>query len=559
MFACFCVFAATGCILVHALLDLGKQFGPERGYYWYVAEYSGWGGTLIFVFVAICFTVLTSLRYYRIVQEEAGKMPALPEMPAVPEMLSFARLQTVYRRVYNTFLGFCVWFALIVLFDFYKAFFLDYTFYEKFDHWTKFFTYYGLQLLVLALLFLLVFRKFHLYFLSIAKDEESFASAPALVNRKTPFWERIFIEWLVFFGFFLTAAMLWLATLLHNLLLFNPFGLLEILVIFSVGSYLVAGVSALLPKGRLLINVAGLCLLYFGAGRIDFYLRKSNGSLKDYLESLQGWPVIYGIMILNIILFFTIFMVLIYGALYLRRKWYNLPVKKAKAMVMSYCIGLVLILGGAVYYQATARLTYCYGKAMSVGFFHIDEKTSARTTAYFLEAMRLSNDDEKNPQNALMVDTFFHFFLEVISNKHPQAAISGYDQAMTLLSVQNRPLGNIQRYVIGRGIAKFHAGDYLRAIEDFTLALSYSDDAEILYARGYAYEKLGELEKAIVDYNTVIEQLSSSYIDPVQVRFETFLPHPGYEDEAHKGVVTRQKFVVYLSELIEIRDRLIPR
>ncbi len=92
---------------------------------------------------------------------------------------------------YNSFLIFYVLIGLIVLFDVYKILFLETNSPYAFDHWTKFFSYYGIQLLLLALLFLLVFRKFHLHFLAIAKDEESVRSNKKKDERLVPIFPEI--------------------------------------------------------------------------------------------------------------------------------------------------------------------------------------------------------------------------------------------------------------------------------------------------------------------------------------------------------------------------------
>jgi tetratricopeptide (TPR) repeat protein len=85
------------------------------------------------------------------------------------------------------------------------------------------------------------------------------------------------------------------------------------------------------------------------------------------------------------------------------------------------------------------------------------------------------------------------------------------------------------------------------AIADYT-AVDPSDarsrDMNVLYNRGFAYEKLGEMEKAIADYTAAIE-ISEKFAPPWDKDFDSVVPRDGYD-------LSR----ISLDDLKEIRERL---
>jgi tetratricopeptide (TPR) repeat protein len=159
-----------------------------------------------------------------------------------------------------------------------------------------------------------------------------------------------------------------------------------------------------------------------------------------------------------------------------------------------------------------------------------------------------------------------------LDNIFPQRAIiflqqQKYDEAIADLREAIRLWSCDHSPVFDRSITTFHLfigesqlakGDYKDAIETLTSALEkphgqrlWFDRAskDILYSRGYACEKLGDIEAAIKDYTEIFR---SSTELPSQSLVRTFAIREGYGKKC--GIYG---YKISLDELKKIRDDLL--
>lgn len=84
-------------------------------------------------------------------------------------------------------------------------------------------------------------------------------------------------------------------------------------------------------------------------------------------------------------------------------------------------------------------------------------------------------------------------------------AIAAYDHAKAM-SPNNEVFAEYlgHAYYL-RGVMQLDAGKYGDAAEDFTMSLDYlPTSAEVLYQRATCFEKMGEIDQAVADYQTVV-------------------------------------------------------
>lgn len=85
------------------------------------------------------------------------------------------------------------------------------------------------------------------------------------------------------------------------------------------------------------------------------------------------------------------------------------------------------------------------------------------------------------------------------------------------------------------GEAAFGGGEYAKAIELFTKAITEDDSNPSFYAnRGSAYSSLGKLDEALHDYDTAIKKAIAHSGNPKDKRLAYFLYNRGYAYE-HAG------------------------
>jgi len=391
----------------------------------------------------------------------------------------------------------------------------------------------------LSILFVLAFRKIHRHFLAIVKYEEAFAASPSLVSRETPYWERVWIEWNVSFGLFLVAVLVGFGTLtFRQLLYYSPVGTFVSLVMIFTGSFLVAMISARFPFLRWLINMIGASLIAFFA--IGLFHQLNPLGMRFHLATVESWPVVYSFMILSVFLMFSMFMLLLYGGLSLKRKWCggNFTLRREDGkdrkvggkITVAYCVGVMLILVGAWFYQTKTKITWCYisGIITQNRLENLSEADIRRSMDFYCEALRLA--PELSIDRAVTVNLMSQTLFSSYKYK-PEVVLAGYDRAIALLverdEVEFRHNYAVRKLIGERGIVQFLYGDYRAAIEDFTRVIDVIPWSEFLYQRGFAYEKLGDIDAAIADYSAALDTMEK-HDNPVIV---TSLTHQVPEED----------------------------
>jgi tetratricopeptide (TPR) repeat protein len=132
-------------------------------------------------------------------------------------------------------------------------------------------------------------------------------------------------------------------------------------------------------------------------------------------------------------------------------------------------------------------------------------------------------------------------------------AIADYDVAIRLCPSE-QPFKKF--YYSSRGEAKMHKGDFSGALDDFNKALwSGSFSRDTFYNRGFVYEKLGNIESALSNYDMAIANAKQFRDKPPVV---SSVPRKGYDDESRRMVYQGNRFgyVISFEELVEIRERL---
>ena len=587
---------AFGAIFVDTLFDSSRA-----SFYRDTSYFCGLIGGWVLGIITVGFLIATQLRYYRIMREEAGLIRPKTTLPLEESPLSFQRLSRSHRRILRVLLVMLfvmsVLICSIAVFVVYKEMLyapksvfvvrmdmLDAPKPYVINPWTIFFSYYGWRYVILGILFLLVFRKVHRYFLAIIKDEEAFASAPPLVTRETPYWERAWIEWNVTFGLFLTAILIYVfAPRWLSVFTTEPVSLFFTMILLFAGSFLVAMTSARFPLFRWIINIAGGLLICVGV-MVMFSLILPTPERWKYLNALEHWPIVFSFMILDYLLCWTAFMLLLYGGLSLKRKWsggisrfttkmhegflkmnsswsfvnfvVNLfaslrETKLGHKVTGIYCIGVVLILIGAFFQHNTTKVKYCYFCGMFTRAIteNLNDDDVRRSADFFCEALRLAPELSKGRADTMGL---LSATLSRCYKNNPEVVLTGYDRAIAVLTKYDKikfPHNDDMRKLIGeRGAVQFLNGEYRAAVEDFSRVADAAPFPEFLYYRGFAYEKLGETELALADYSAAINHMEEHELQHIM----TILDHKIPESDIQQT----QWFGVTLDELKAIREKL---
>ena len=173
-------------------------------------------------------------------------------------------------------------------------------------------------------------------------------------------------------------------------------------------------------------------------------------------------------------------------------------------------------------------------------------------------------------------DNIYHYYIYHLNNVYPHrarlhlqqqnydAAIADYQEAIRLWSahedLSKEHDKSITSFYLNIGEAQLAKGDYADAVETLTFVLDRSPDQlwygrsrkDVLCSRGYANEKLGDIEAAIKDYTETIDAMELS---PAK-RVETFVPREGY-GKKYPPPYDIYGYEISLDELKTVRDGLL--
>ncbi len=552
--------------------------GWDHRFFETVFDQGFYGGLCVIGAVVVFFLVDAPVVYRRILREDVGLIVPKKSVPLEESPLSFARLQkSCFRSGIALFLLLAAaWLSFYLktelertLYAAYFPYSASFTEWGKYwDHFGKFYVYGALA----GVVFLLVFRQMHRAFLAMAKDETSFAAAPPLTDRETPFSERVFIEWVVSFGFFIAATLAYLQGVMQLTIHPQwPVTFLAILVFMVGGTWILAAISAAVPTFRWFINLSGFGVLFAASAYSLYQAIRSNGIerfLPDFFATTQAWPVVFGIMFLDWIIAFGTLLALAFGGFYLRNKWKNGPTSpngflSRKGFATAFCTGIILILLVSPWGYSWNRMLY-YNRVLR----DMDQSTKGPEPVEFVEkrivlATTIIDWEKDRPryQAGTLQDRARDYLkLGKFSN-----AVADYDRLIEFYTdwpgdeTKKQMLSNFHA---SRGEARLAAGDAQGALEDIdkvprdTPLWGNREYADMLYNRGYAHEKLGETAAAIADYDDVIRLLETKPFKE-QRRVCSVAARKGYDDEKHRSTLYWDPgFRISLEELSKIRDGL---
>jgi tetratricopeptide (TPR) repeat protein len=529
-------------------------------------------GLLLIAGLTCLIVILSPLVYRRIIREETGLVARNKAVPLEESSLSHKRLKRSFFRYgwmltvlyLLTAVGFAidvylkglqgrpVWMAGCGL-----------------ESWEMFFRYHGTLFGIVGLLFLVAFRQSHRHFLHIAQDEVVFSRFPPLVTRDTPFRQRLFLEWIVFFGIFLAAgliAVISVSFFVGNTISWSPrspFLLFTMLLLMFGGSLGVSAVTVRFPAFRWITNISGLVLLVAAM----IYLHNATLQLKwqtypfaVFFDSMTSWPVVFAVMILDILLLIAAVMTLLVGGLYLRAKWSGVnscferfPSRRTVVLISSaICIAVVVL---SLCFQSNMKREYFALHLVCRSRTEWNQLHHERMITLATDCLKIFSNNDKRPLTAY-TPYGIRAKMYLREGKYDEA-INDYDEIISFAdSVGKGRMVSI--YFHERGQAKCGQGDLDGAIEDFKMSMESTphECGDQWYHLGYAYEKQGDIESAIDAYSKAIQR-QEQFQDPIPIR--TYLPRPGYDDAAHLTRHPRYGDVGYqitLDGLKTIRDNL---
>ena len=552
-FACFVVWVLfpTCQVIIQLLKYCGVQIGYETELAYIINPLSfGCGGIL---WIGAGFLAIVSpLVYRRILREDCGLVSPKTNVPLEESSLSLARLQNTFRRFSTTCWVMLLWYVVL----FFIRIALRAT--EIFKGEFVFVLEVGndgilFGLLLVGIIYYYVFRKLHRRLLETAKDAATFEIVGPVWDRgKTPLVERIFVEWLVYLGCFIAVGVIVSVkpAIDYDWIPYYPIPLTKKLALIIFVSVILAAINAVFPRLRWLFVLGGAMLVGFG---IDIIYRSNDHARNaSFLDSPGNWPHIFGIIFMNIFVAYAIFATLIIGWSHYRSKWGGKTIRISLPKKIAICCGVFAVLLLCVAPMCYSSLRVQYWSLRSILVRNLDKQLELCN-----EVIRLTPPDKSDSDfyGALARRGNIYFCME----QYEKATVD-FDAYIEYYNTTKKENKNLRYKAVGtyenKGHIKFVTGDLVDAVAAYTEALKISErNCTALYNRGFAYEKLGETEKAVADYTAAIELFEENehtwmhYVD-------SLVPRPGYDDENHRSPNMENGYRISLDELIEITRRL---
>ncbi|MCL2120331.1 MAG: sigma-70 family RNA polymerase sigma factor [Planctomycetaceae bacterium] len=499
--------------------------------------------SLILILLLLCVTLFILVSpwvYRRILREDTGLAVPKKTVPLEESSLSIARLEKTYKRFSRTCLVMLIGYFASLIFG---IFLVATGIYKSFDYlWDAHPLVFSF--LVIGVIFYVTFRQFHKRLLATAKDETTFhAAGPVWDRHKTPIVEKVFVEWLVYLGCFVAAGLIVAKQSDFGFGYTYPIPLSLKLILVLAGSMMLAAINAVYPRLRWLVILGGSFLVGYGIKSIYWtYLDRGKYDIL-WLDSPSQWPLLFTIIWLNIYVMTVTFITLILGALHYYAKWNGKAIRFSlpKKIIACWCIMGAILLCFAPHWYSSFRVPYWYNR------YVFTKADNAQKIEMCNEMIRLS------PENS-----FFHIKgtgsrgYQYAQMKEYALALADYDAVIRLNEKQPETENSLHEFRVyhgSRGNVKFALDDLHGAIADYTVLLDGSPrSCNTLYNRGYAYEKLGETEKATADYTAALEIVEDPSLPTWRwIKFiDSAVSRPECNDPNRVSIV----------ELREIRDRL---
>jgi len=413
-----------------------------------------------------------------------------------------------------------------------------------------------MQYILVGLFCLIMFRTLHRRFLKAAKDAESFAAIPAIVTHDTPFRHRVFVEWLISFGLFIVAGLYGLLyiTFATGWIPRAPVTLFAVLVLLLAVTTGAAMQNVRLQILRWLVNpiVVGLIvgLLYIST-IMSIDPSKVMGwnylPFRDFFDTAQSYPVLFGLMVLSAIIVFAMATTLILGVFYLCSKTTGRFFSR-RTITLTFGVQIVAVLVASAFLYTPVRVP-CLTNIL-VCRYRDDWTThhNVKMSALASEIIRSTSETDRlfGWANGIRAE------MNLRERKFDEA-VADFDGAIRLSPFESWAM----HLYLSRGEAKLASGDFSGALADFEKSISFGKGYGLRdhhYNRGFAHEKLGNIEAALADYDNVIENAKRFYAKPPVV---SAAPRVGYDDESRRKIHNwRYGYVISFEELVEIRERL---
>ena len=584
------VFFLAACFTLHRMIReiglapvlFGEYNSPLEPAMYFLVFTAGLG---VICGAAVYLLIVSPITYRRIVREDTGLIVAKSMVPLEESFLSQKRLNRTFFRIGTFLLAVYVCGVICMMPDFQadwaklKTVVCTDTICTTCGDvtYTTILTRYYSQLTLAGLFFLIVFRQMHRSFLASTKDEASFQSTSAVsAGEKLSFRAKVFFEWIVSFGFFLAAGMI---VLYGSMLRYTwmesryPIPFLGITLFMFGGSFLLATLSTRFPLYRISINLGGGCLGILIVGYCFFTTWGdgwSNFARWDYLDSPQSWPLIFGVMLAGKTVFWGGLLLLLYGVWFLRcliSGKYS-PVAR-RVFVAIFVIGTICIVSQSIYRHSETRHLYFVNLLFQLNRSISKDDIYVRKTFIIADMLiRESKSEYGSWVNAYSMRARLH-----IRQRNYDAAIADFRETIRIHSAEFDKYKHLYKnstqnqleicagYSSYIGEAQLAKGNYADAVETLTSVLEISRSIrldygrtykDLLYLRGYANEKLGDIEAAIKDYTEAIDAMEQS---PAK-RVETFVPREGY-GKKYQPPYDIYGYEISLDELKTIRDGLL--
>ncbi len=573
VFAGFMAFACLfpACWMLFRAFPQGKHYPlPDTVFtFGYLAGLGMIGAAALFLLIR------SPLVYRRIVEEDTGLRVPKKAVPLEESFLSFQRLERSFFRSGTAMIVF----FLIAASDFivwremgrsrYTAYMLGTAWYD----WLIFHLQHYVLFVVVGLVFLFVFWRLHRMFLAMAKDDAAFAATPPRKfseSAKQPepsFSERIFAEWLVSFGLFVAAVLIFSQAVFPLEITYLPVSHFAHLTLLVGGSAILAVLNTRFPAFRWFIGFGVFAVLVFCS--VYCLTATFNGwwghyPFQDFFESPRAWPVVFGIMLLDRIILFGTVVALIGGAFWLRNRWIGRTNRwlSRKSFAVVLTVGIFSILGVSLVNYSETRLRYHEQLLIFIDNWR-SESGPEKKIVLATEVLRLTKDKPELGVNALQIRAMQYLQLGKFNE-----AIADFDELYNIYNVpayKDRNQEFLANYRAYRGAARLAVGDCRLAIADCTWAIEHPNRlwvgrnlVDVYYNRGYAHEKLGETAAAIADYDEAIRVLEQQPHREWK-RIYSVAVRPEFDDEARRSTQPyRPGFRISQDELKKIRDGLAP-
>ncbi len=470
---------------------------------------------------AVCMLCFSPFTYRRLIREDTGLQAPKTAILLEDGFLSYKRLcrSVMVMGMFMVVLyGMVVTVAASRLLNDYNQWNLAFAENSFTTAWESFFGYGGTLYALVGLVFLSAFFGLHRGFLKMVKDEEASEASPPIVDAKTPFRTRWFLEWTVGFGVFLAACLVvglypWNISF-RVLIPHSPYLLLGYVLFLTILSSGIAAFNVRFPYFRWLANSMAIVAFFFASSFYNRFAvtlewsRSGRYPFTTFFDTAASWPVILGGMILAFFLLYALVATLVLGGLFLHQNIRrSVGFFKIKTLCAIYGAGMIVTLLCAALFHSHLKAEYfvCHILARKGADASVE---LAERLLGLADAMVKSTPQDRH-MNAFALSQRAEMLLR--TGRYDEA-IADFDE---IIRRDNHGVDEATKrhftayYHYQRGLARLMKQDYEAALVDFEQARNVLlADYRVIYHSGLANERLGRTAQAVADYTKVIDSLN---------------------------------------------------